>query len=203
MKNLAFLCTAFFLYAGLHAQPGHFYYPDAFYFVKEVKAEGLAGKAFRFEISVQEKPSDTFSKVRIYTVQVRKGREDIIGRTFTYAVSAGSNGWNTYRIEDTVDQEATRVWLYVSVNGNGNFYFDRLRYFISDANGVLQYTPLANGSFEEKGRQVLKDYYVSKQASPGFVLSVATDPVLEGEQSLHLFTAGMRVTNNINTIVKQ
>jgi hypothetical protein len=192
MKNLSFLLL-FVLAAGAgHAQTNRFYYPDAFYFVKEVNVVSQKGQPFHFDISVKENPADTLSKPRIYAIQARKGKEDFIGNTLVYA-TAGTGDWKTYSIDGTVDKEATRVWLYVAVNGNGDFYFDNLHYSIADSSGALQQQELPNASFEEK--KLLAGYHVSRRFSPDLVIrpsSLARD----GKLSVQVTTTGQKPSLN-------
>src|SRR4051794_15027050 len=121
MKNLALFLAFAVAALATRAQTNQFYYPDAFYFVKEVPLTQQQDKTFHFDISVKENPADTLSRPRIYAIQVRKGKEDIIGKTLVYAHSTGDN-WKKYSIDGAIDADATRIRLYVAVNGNGDFY---------------------------------------------------------------------------------
>jgi hypothetical protein len=191
MKTIALL-LCFALAATLaQAQSERFLYPDAFYFVKEVNIKGQKGKAFHFDISVKENPSDNLSKPRIYAIQARNGKDNFIGHTLTYAKP--SDGlWKTYSIDGVADQNATRVWLYIAVNGNGDFYFDNLRFFLADDNGVLHEKKLPNASFEAP--KPLADYYIGKPyASYASTLKVRLSPVAsDGSQSVEVSTSGQK-----------
>src|SRR5258708_3379088 len=134
MKNIYLLLTTVLFTASAIAQSEQFNYPDAFYFVKEIKTEGLTERPFHIEITVKENPADSLSKPRIYAVQVRKGKEDIIGKTMVYATVTNGE-WKIYSIDGITEKQATRIWFYAAVNGNGNFYFDKLQYSIAGANG--------------------------------------------------------------------
>jgi hypothetical protein len=197
MKNiyLLFLIALFTLSAT--AQSEQFNYPDAFYFVKEIKTEGLTERPFHIEITVKENPADSLSKPRIYAVQVRKGKEDIIGKTMVYATVTNGN-WKTYSIDGITDKQATRIWFYAAVNGNGNFYFDKLTYSIADINGTLQEKDLTNQSFEDK--KILNGYLVS--AAPSKNLQVkASDIANDGKQSLQVIVTGQKPAG-IRAVVK-
>ena len=194
MKNPSLLLFFTLITAATYAQADRFYYPDAFYFVKEVNVASQKGKAFHFDISVKENPADSLSRPRIYTIQARKGKEDFIGNSFAYA-KAGNGDWRTYSIDGTIDQEASRVWLYVAVNGNGDFYFDNLHFFVADSTGALREEKLANTSFEEK--KLLAGYYQSKHASPE--LRLRFSPVAsDGKQSLQVSVSGQKAALNRN-----
>lgn len=170
------------------AQSTRFYYADAFYFVKEVPVAQQQNKPFHFDISVKENPADTLSRPRIYAIQVRKGKEDIIGKTLIYANAAGDS-WKKYSIDGTVDPEATRIRLYVAVNGNGDFYFDNLRFFMADSTGALKEKVLANASFEEK--KLLSGYYMSRRFAPDFKLQ-ASPLAADGKLSIQVTTTGQK-----------
>jgi len=192
MKNLSLGLFFALATAVTYAQSDRFYYPDAFYFVKEVNVKQQQEKAFHFDISVKENPADTLSHPRIYSIQVRKGKEDFIGNTFAYA-KAVDGDWKTYSIDGNIDKEAIRILLYVAVNGNGDFYFDNLHFFMADSSGALREEKLSNTSFEEK--KLLAGYYLSKRTSPDFKLQfspLATD----GKQSLQVSVSGQKPSPN-------
>jgi hypothetical protein len=192
MKNLyPFLVAALFTMTA-NAQSERFYYPDAFYFVKEIKVNGLQERPFHLEMAVKENPADTFSKPRIYAVQVRKGKEDLIGKTFTYA-SVSNGDWKTYSIDGIVDKEATRIWFYAAVNGNGSFYFDNLKCSIADINGTLEEKDVSNFSFEDK--KLLSGYLVSSRPSKDLIIRQSTE-ASDGKKSLQVISAGQKPGNN-------
>jgi hypothetical protein len=188
MKNIYLLLTTVLFTASAIAQSEQFNYPDAFYFVKEIKTEGLTERPFHIEITVKENPADSLSKPRIYAVQVRKGKEDIIGKTMVYATVTNGE-WKTYSIDGITEKQATRIWFYAAVNGNGNFYFDKLQYSIADANGTLMEKDLANQSFEDK--KLLNGYFVNAAYSKN--LQVKVSPVAnDGKQSLQVTVSGQK-----------
>lgn len=188
MKNLCLLLLCVITGAAAFAQSRQFYYPDAFYFVKEVNVTGSGERPFHFEISVKENPADTFSRPRIYAVQVRKGKEDIIGKSLVYA-TATNGEWKTYSVDGIVDDEATRIWLYVAVNGNGDFYFDKLHYFLADATGTLQEKDLTNPSFEDK--KLLAGYYSSNRISQELKVRLS-GVAIDGKQSVLVTVNGQK-----------
>ncbi|MEP6750983.1 MAG: hypothetical protein ABJB86_24825 [Bacteroidota bacterium] len=188
MKNTCLLLITALLFLSASAQSEQFNYPDAFYFVKEIKIAGLTERPFHIEITVKENPADSLSKPRIYAVQVRKGKEDIIGKTMVYA-TATNGDWKTYSIDGITDKQATRIWFYAAVNGNGNFYFDKLTYSIADINGTMQEKDLINQSFEDK--KLLNGYFVSAAYSKN--LQVKLSPVAnDGKQSLQVIVTGQK-----------
>ena len=188
MKTLCLLFSFALAATVAQAQTERFFYPDAFYFVKEVNVKSQKGKSFHVEISVKEKPADNISKPRIYAIQARKGKDNFIGHTLTYA-KAVDGDWKTYVIDGVVSDDATRVWVYISVNGNGDFYFDNLRFFLSDSSGALQEQKLANASFEE--RKPLAGYYISQPLSSELRVGISR-VAYDGKQSIQISTAGQK-----------
>src|SRR5450432_3777265 len=188
MKNIYLLVIAVFFVLPAFTQSEQFNYPDAFYFVKEIKVAGLTERPFHIDITVKENPADSLSKPRIYAVQVRNGKEDIISKTLVYAT--GTNGdWKTYSIDGITDKQATRIWFYAAVNGNGDFYFDKLQYSIADKNGTLQEKDVTNQSFEDK--KILNGYFISSTASKN--LQIKASPVAsDGKQSLEITVSGQK-----------
>jgi len=188
MKNLSLLLCLALAATLAQAQTERFYYPDAFYFVKEVNVSSQKGKPFHFDISVKENPADSLSRPRIYAIQARKGKEDFIGNTLIYAKNTNGD-WKTYSIDGTVSPEATRVWLYVAVNGNGDFYFDNLHFFLADGSGNLKEEALTNASFEDK--KLLLGYYSSKRLSNELKISLSP-MAADGKQSLQVSSTGQK-----------
>ncbi len=196
MNKFFFFFCLIVLQLSVCAQTERFYYPDAFYFVKEVSTIGQAGKSYRFSIAVKENGADEKSKPRIYAIQVRQGKEDVIGKTLTYAGASG-NDWKTYSVEGIIDSAATKLWLYVAVNGNGDFYFDNLQYAIKNSSADWEKKPLSNYSFEDSGKRLLKSYY-SKRSAPELKIAQATDAI-DGKSSLHIFASGMKASTVFST----
>lgn len=197
MKSINFLLLLALTTLGATAQSEQFNYPDAFYFVKEIKLNGLTERPFHIDITVKENPADSLSRPRIYAVQVRKGKEDIIGKTLIYA-TASHGEWKTYSIDGITDKQATRIWFYAAVNGNGEFYFDKLQYSIADANGTLEEKDLSNQSFEDK--QPLNGFMVS--SSPSKNLQVEASSVAnDGKQSVRVTVSGQKPAN-LHALVK-
>lgn len=192
MKNRYPVFIALLFCATAAAQPERFYYPDAFYFVKEIKTEGLQERPFHLEISVKENPADSFSRPRIYAVQVRKGKEDIIGKTLIYATVIDGD-WKTYSIDGIVDKEATRIWFYIAVNGNGSFNFDNLKCSIADINGTLVERDISNYSFENKN--LFAGYFISARPSKDLIIQQSAE-ASEGKRSLQVITSRQKPGNN-------
>jgi hypothetical protein len=188
MKNLLSLSIFLALSLVAKSQTEQFNFSDAFYFVREIKTAGLAGRHFRISIAVNEDPADSLSRPRIYAVQVRKGKEDIIGHTMVYA-KVQQGAWTTYAVEGTIDPEATRIWFFTAVNGNGHFYFDQLRCSIADLSGELKILDLPNSSFEDK--KLLNCFYKSALDDSKTKIQLSTLSI-DGKQSLEIATTNQK-----------
>lgn len=188
MKTFCLLLATVLLGLSTAAQSEQFNYPDAFYFVKEITTAGLPERPFHLEITVKENPADSLSKPRVYAIQVRKGKEDIIGKTMKYATVTNGE-WKTYSIDGITDKDATRIWFYAAVNGNGSFYFDKISYSIADATGTLLEKDLVNQSFEDK--KILNGYYVST-GDTKYLQVKKSDIANDGKQSLQVTVSGQK-----------
>ena len=184
-----FCCSQLLVFS----QSDWYYFPDEIYFVKEVAVKELRGKEFRYQIAVRSAASDTFSKVRINGVAAGKGREDFLNNANFNKVQTEENGWTIYTITGTVPIEAWKLWFYSAVNGNGNFYFDDVQFYIKEGNDWLQ-LELSNPSFEENSKNIFKGYYVNNRETPHLKTAISKTTAFHGEQSLQIQTSGLRPT---------
>lgn len=194
MKKLLLL---FFIGACLHqtafSQSEWFYFPDEIYFVKEVPAKDLRGKEFKYQIAVRSMPTDTFSKVRINGVAAGRGMDDFLNNSKFAKEQSQDGEWTIYTITGTVPKEAFKLWFYSAVNGNGNFYFDNVQFYVKDGNEWMQ-MELSNASFEDAGKNIFKGYYVSNRTSAHLKTLVTRTVSFHGEQSLQVQTSGLMPT---------
>lgn len=180
------------------AQNVVYHYPEEFYFVKEVAASTYAGKNFRYEIAVRSNPADTLSKVRIHGVGVGKGPNDFLGGEFEVETRTEQD-WTIYTVIGTVRPEATRLWFYAAVNGNGKFYFDDISFYIEDTPGHWKQVPLFNHSFEENSRNIFTGYYVSTRKSPGVRTERSQEVAKTGQYSLLVNTSNAQPLRGLST----
>ena len=166
MKKLLLLfCIISGLQHAAQCQSDWYYFPDEMYFVKEVPARELRGKEFRYQIAVKSMPTDTFSKVRINGVAAGKGMDDFLNNsTFNKQITTEGD-WTIYTITGVVPQEAWKLWFYSAVNGNGDFYFDNVQFYVREGSDWVQ-LDISNPSFEETNKNIFKGYYVSSRTSP-------------------------------------
>lgn len=194
MKKLfAVLCVLCCIQFAAYSQADWYYFPDEIYFVKEVPVKELRGKEFRYQIAVKSAAADTFSKVRINGVAAGKGREDFLNNSGFKKEQTEDNGWTIYTISGTIPQEAWKLWFYSAVNGNGEFYFDHIQFFIREGNDWVQ-LELTNPSFEEDNKNIFKGYYVNNRQTPHLKTSISKAVSFHGEHSLQVHTSGLRPT---------
>jgi hypothetical protein len=189
-KHLLLFFTIACLQQTAFSQSDWYYFPDEIYFVKEVPAKELRGKEFRYQIAVKALPTDTFSKVRINGVAAGKGMEDFINNSKFNKEQSTEGDWTIYTITGTVPAEAWKLWFYSAVNGNGNFYFDNVQFYIREGNDWVQ-MELTNASFEDESKNIFKGYYVSSRTSPHLKTLVTRVEAFHGEQSLQVQTSGL------------
>jgi hypothetical protein len=196
-KEFAILFACLFTLSSF-AQNALYHYPEEFYFVKEVAAKDFSGKNFRYEIAVKSDPADTLSKVRIHGVGVGKGPDDFLKSNFTVETRTEQE-WTIYTVIGSVQPDAVRLWFYAAVNGNGNFYFDDLSFYVEEYAGRWKQVPLFNHSFEEKNKNIFTGYYVSTRKS-GTVRTQLTDDVVKtGQYSLYVNTAHAQPVTRFST----
>ncbi|HYE54048.1 MAG TPA: hypothetical protein VD996_04365 [Chitinophagaceae bacterium] len=173
--------------------PDWHYFPDEIYFVKEVPAKDLRGKQFRYQIAVKANAADTFSKVRINGVPAGKGKDDFLNNAGFTKGQITENGWTIYTITGTVPQECHKLWFYSAVNGNGEFYFDHIQFYVQEGREWME-LELNNASFESTDKNIFKGYYVSNRTSPHLKTAVSKTVAYHGEQSLEVRTSGLTPT---------
>ncbi len=193
MKALVLACILL-SYLQSSAQNEWFYFPDEVYFVKEVSVKEFRGKTFKYQVAVDARASDTFSKVRINGVGVGKGNDDFLNNSAFTKNTHKENGWTIHTITGQVPQEAWKLWFYNAVNGNGEYFFDNVRILIEE-NGEWIELELSNGSFENKSRNIFDGYYVSTRKSSHLKAELTNNHSFHGEQSLHISTFGLLPTS--------
>ena len=149
----------------------------------------MRGKNFRYEIAVKASPEDTLSKVRIHGIAVGKGKEDYINSDYTVE-SRKEQEWTIYTIVGKVQEDAWRLWFYAAVNGNGDFHFDDISFYIEQESGSWKQLPLFNASFEEKNRDIFTGYFVSKRNSVNTRTSLSKMVYKTGTHSLRVKSQG-------------
>ena len=187
MKRIAFFLLLACACLSASSQSQWYYYAEEFYFVKEVPVKEYRGKNFRYEIAVRSNPFDTLSKVRVHGINVGKGREDFIASDFTLETRQ-EQAWTIYTIVGKVDEEAWKLWFYTAVNGNGEFYFDDISFYVETEPGHWRQLTLPNSSFETSSKNIFDGYYVSRRSSATLNTQVSRSVYKSGKTALHVIS---------------
>lgn len=185
MKSIFFLSAIFLFSFGASAQSQWYYYAEEFYFVKEVPVKEWRGKNFRYEIAVKANPADTLSKVRIHCINVGKGKEDFIHTDFTIETRLEQD-WQIYTLAGKVDDNAWKTWFYTAVNGNGEYYFDDISFYIEVEPGQWKQVILPNTSFESRSSNIFEGYYVSMRNSKNLTTRLSNTVYKTGSKALYV-----------------
>ena len=187
-KTLLFPLFLFILLSSF-AQSGYYHFAEEFYFVKEILVSNYKGNQFRYEIAVKSRPADTLSKVRIHGIASGHGKENFIKSNFVLE-SRMEQEWTIYTIIGQVQEEAHKLLFYASVNGNGDFYFDDVNFYVEESSGKWKQLGLFNPSFEISKPDIFAGYYVSKRRSEGLKLHLSDEIYKTGTFSLNVKTYG-------------
>lgn len=202
MKRIYLSALMACLACGSFAQSQWYHYTEEFYFVKEVSVEAYRGKQFRYEIAVNEKPSDTLSRVRIHGINVGKGKDAFINSQFDLETRKEQD-WTVYTVAGRVDDHASRLWFYSAVNGNGQFYFDDISFYIELSPGQWKQLVLPNTSFESRSSNIFDGYYVSKRAAPGLRTRVSNQVYKTGSRSLEVISSSQQPVSVLTTALEE
>lgn len=184
-------------------QSGWYHFAEEFYFVKEISVADYKGKQFRYEIAVKSNPADTFSKIRIHGIASGKGKEEFIKSNFVLE-SRVEQEWIIYTIIGQVQDEAYKLLFYASVNGNGNFYFDDVNFYIEEKTGRWKQLQLFNPSFEISKPDIFAGYYVSKRRSDGLRVHLSDQVFKTGHHSLSIKSYGnIPVAGIVQQVINQ
>ena len=187
MKKLSSLFFLTIVFYAVYSQDAGYFFAEEFYFVKEISAKDIQGKNFRYEIAVHAEPDDSLSKVRIHGIASGKGKEDYLNSNYKVETRTEQN-WIIYTVIGTVNNKASRLWFYAAVNGNGNFYFDDINFYVEQTPGHWKQLPLFNASFEEKKGDIFTGYYVSKRRASTLETRLSNEVYKTGKQSLFVRT---------------
>lgn len=171
------------------SQSASYHFVEEFYFVKEISVKHYHGKQFRYEIAVKSNPSDTLSKVRIHGIASGKGKEEFIKSNFLLETRVEQD-WTIYTIAGKINNEDYKLLFYASVNGNGDFYFDDVNFYVEESRGKWKQVTLYNPSFEISKPDMFAGYYVSKRRDAGLWVHLSEQTYKTGSQSLSVRTSG-------------
>lgn len=156
---------------------------DPFYFVKECSTFELTGKEIEIEIRVKSMPQNDSSRIRIYAIQLGKGKEEFLSHTLSYAETE-EGLWRRYFVRMRVDQFARKIWFYCGVSGVGTYYFDQLQVMVKESNEVMRILDEESDDFERK--QILKSYIFPHELPKHIRFMSSRKIKFEGKQSLQI-----------------
>lgn len=171
------------------AQSGQYHFAEEFYFVKEISVLNYHDCQFRYEIAVKSNPEDSLSKVRIHGIASGKRKEDFIKSNFILETRTEQE-WTIYTVVGKIDKETYKLLFYASVNGNGDFYFDDINFYVEEMKGRWKQVHLFNPSFEITKPDIFAGYYVSKRRASGLSVHLSGQIFKTGSQSLNVKTSG-------------
>jgi hypothetical protein len=190
-------------FLGSLAQSPRYHFAEEFYFVKEISVSDQSGKQFRYEIAVRSNPHDSLSKTRIYGIATGKGKEDFLKSEFILE-SRIEQDWIIYTIAGHIQEEVDKLLFYASVNGNGDFYFDDVSFYLEDAPGKWRQLALFNPSFEISNPDIFTGYSVSKRRGEGLKVRLSQEVYKTGHLSLNVHTSGnIPVSGIVQQVVNQ
>jgi hypothetical protein len=189
MKKTVLFSLFLLSFMALFAQSASYHFAEEFYFVKEISVSAYRGKQFRYEIAVMSNPADTFSKIRVHGIASGNRKEDFIKSNFLVE-SHIEQEWTVYTVIGQVNEEASKLLFYTSVNGNGDFYFDDVNFYVEEWSGKWKQLTLFNPSFEINKPNILAGYYVSKRRSEGLSIHLSDEIHKTGNVSLNVKTSG-------------
>lgn len=197
--SIFFVCLCAFTSFGQSRASYH--YPETFYFSKEVPVDYLGGVNFRYEIAVKANASDTLSKVRIYGVGLDKTHGELPNGNFKIETRQEQD-WTIYTVIGKIDQNATKLGFYASVNGNGNFYFDDISFYLENRPGSWRQVSLYNSSFEEEDPDIFAGYSISRTKNNRVQTLISKDVVKSGRRALLVKTKGVAPAAAISSVMK-
>ena len=189
MKKSILFPLFIFCFVVSFSQTVSYHFAEEFYFVKEVPVTNFIGKQFRYEIAVRSSPADTLSKIRIHGIASGKGKDNFFKSNFVLE-SRIEQDWTIYTIAGKVQEEVQKLLFYSSVNGNGEFYFDDVNFYIEESYGKWKQLPIFNHSFEISKPDIFAGYYVSKRKSEGLKAYLSDEVYKTGNFSLRVQTSG-------------
>lgn len=198
MKKLLIICLLASACFSSQAQSQWYYYAEEFYFVKEVPVKEFRGKNFRYEIAVKAQPSDTLSKVRVHGINVGKGREDYLHTDYNLETRVEQD-WTIYTVAGIVDENAWKLWFFTAVNGNGDFYFDDISFYIETEPGQWKQLNLRNTSFETSSAGLFDGFYVSKRRSSTLTTKPSDTVFKTGHHSLYVSSRNQQPASLLTT----
>ncbi|MBC8645459.1 hypothetical protein H9W95_19805 [Flavobacterium lindanitolerans] len=117
--------------------------------VKLLPVKKYTGKQYRLSIDIKNEPSDDISGGTVMVLQTKKQDWEFLENTRkTFFAPKDSQTWKSYTITGTIDSEAYKLWFTLATYGNGDFYYDNMKFEIKEGENWVD-VPVEGGDFEK------------------------------------------------------
>ncbi|MBU7570686.1 MAG: alpha/beta hydrolase [Flavobacterium sp.] len=117
--------------------------------VKLLPVKKYTGKQYRLSIDIKNEPSDDISGGTVMVLQTKKQDWEFLENTRkTFFAPKDSQTWKTYTITGSIDSEAYKLWFTLATYGNGDFYYDNMKFEIKEGENWVD-VPVEGGDFEK------------------------------------------------------
>ena len=83
----------------------------------------------------------------MHGIAAGKGKEDFIKSNFALGITHVNRNGRFIQLIGQVHEEASKLLFYASVNGNGDFYFDDVNFYIEECPGKWKQLALIQSFF--------------------------------------------------------
>ncbi|WP_316832830.1 alpha/beta fold hydrolase [Pedobacter aquatilis] len=159
--RLTILFSIFYLW--IHAQTK--VVTNSFYFGTKLKIEKYSGNDFRYTLDVKSRQTDSLKNITILARQVINS-DEWLDVNMTKDVSADTS-WKKLETTGRINPKSKEIWLYVTIEGNGIFLADNIKFEIRNNEGNWIEIPIKNSNFENDGDNPLKSFLHSPKIPEG------------------------------------
>lgn len=139
---------------------------NGFSFGPTINVAAHQGKRVQYSVDMKAVPTDVMSSQKIWALQVGKnGDYDFLTTKESLEHENVSGDWKTYTVIFTILYNAQKVMLYNTVEGNGKFQFDNLKFKVENAEGTWDPIPIRGGDFEVTGKDPLESFQSTRKAA--------------------------------------
>ncbi len=118
--------------------------------VKVIDVTNFIGKKYIAEVDIKSNATDSLSKCGIANIQIGKHDNDLFWNTQKFNLSKKQiSNWKTFSIEGVISPESKKIWIYFCASGNGDFYFDNIKFKIFEDSTTYKTVIIKNSDFEQ------------------------------------------------------
>lgn len=175
-------------------------YPGSFVFLKEIRAEALPGKNFRYEIAVRAEQGEDLSNLSLHaSCQNGSGQEEeVLGFRIE---TRQEQDWTVYTLIGEAGSDCRALRFYTAVKGTGHYYFDDVSFYLQDQPHHWEQLKLDNPSFEEGENNLFDGYLVKSGPSAGTEARLSRQVYKTGRQSLEIIrSSALRLSTVSNRL---